>query len=232
MSMIQFVSNYNDLSTDKGFQFKFHCDKCGNGFMSTYQPSYIGMAGSFLNAASNLLGWGHSAGNSAYEIQRATGGSAHDSALKAAVEEGKQHFHQCSRCGKWVCPEVCWNDQSNQCEACAPRFEEEMASAHAQAKAEAMRQQMYEKAQKTDYASDVDMSVNAHISSPQAVKPAEQAPARLCSGCGHDIGNAKFCPECGTVAQAAKPKCPGCGHEAENSVKFCPECGTKIPFIS
>ena len=24
-NLIQFVANYDDLSTDKGFQFKFHC---------------------------------------------------------------------------------------------------------------------------------------------------------------------------------------------------------------
>ncbi|HEX2639330.1 MAG TPA: hypothetical protein VHL50_02110, partial [Pyrinomonadaceae bacterium] len=95
--MIQFVSNYEDLSTDKGYQFKFHCDKCGNGYMSRFQTSTLGVANSLLNAASNLLGWGYGAGNSAYEIQRAVGGPAHDSAIKAAVEEGKQHFHQCSR---------------------------------------------------------------------------------------------------------------------------------------
>ena len=44
MSMIQFVQNYQDLSTDKGYQFKFHCDKCGNGFMTEFQTSAIGMA--------------------------------------------------------------------------------------------------------------------------------------------------------------------------------------------
>lgn len=226
--MIQFVSNYEDLSTDKGFQFKFYCDKCGNGFMSKFQPSMIGMAGSFLNAASNLLGWGHSAGNSAYEVQRAVGGTAHDSALRTAVEEGKQHFHQCSRCGRWVCPEVCWNESANQCEECAPRFEEEMASAHAQAKAEAARQQLHEKAQNTDYVSGVDMSANAHLASSQAVKPREQAAANLCHSCGHSVGTARFCPECGTPAKAAKPTCRKCGHEPETATKFCPECGGKM----
>lgn len=229
--MIQFVNNYEDLSTDRGYQFKFHCDKCGNGYMSKYQASTIGTAGSLLRAASDFLGgWGSSAGNSAYELQRAVGGSAHDKALQAAVEEGKQHFHQCSRCGKWVCPEACWNDQANQCENCAPRFEEEMASAHAQAKAEAARQQLYEKAQQTDYVSGVDMSANAQVASPNAVKPAEQAPAKSCSNCGHDTKGAKFCPECGTPAVSPKPKCPNCATETES--KFCPECGTKIPFIS
>ena len=51
MGMIQFVNNYDDLSTDKGYQFKFHCDKCGNGYMSRYQPSLTGTGGSLLRAA-------------------------------------------------------------------------------------------------------------------------------------------------------------------------------------
>ena len=226
--MIQFVANYEDLSTDKGYQFKFNCDKCGNGFMSQFQTSTLGVANSLLNAASNLLGWGYGAGNSAYEIQRAVGGPAHDSALKAAVEEGKQHFHQCSRCGKWVCPEVCWNAAANQCEECAPDFKEEMASAHAQAKAEAMRQQMQERAQTTDYVSGVDMRANSAVASPNAAKPGQQPAANACTSCGHAVGNAKFCPECGTPAGAAKPVCKGCGFEPEAPTKFCPECGGKM----
>jgi Primosomal protein N'' (replication factor Y) - superfamily II helicase len=225
--MIQFVKNYEDLSTDKGFQFKFYCDKCGNGYMSHFQTSYLGVAGSFLNAASNLLGWGHGAGHSAYEVQRAIGGTAHDKALKAAVEEGKRHFHQCLRCGKWVCPEVCWNDQANQCEECAPRYEEELASAHAQAKAEAMRRQLYEKAHNTDYSSGIDMSAGSFVQSTQAVKPSEQQAAQPCMSCGHDTRGAKFCPECGTPVQA-KPVCLKCGFEPETVTKFCPECGAKM----
>lgn len=228
MSMIKFVKNHQDLSTDKGYQFKFFCDKCGNGYMSQYQTSTIGMAGSLLNAASNLLGWGHSAGNSAYEIQRAVGGKAHDSALQTAVEEGKQHFHQCSRCGNWVCPDVCWNESANQCEACAPNFQEETASAQAQVKAEAMRQQLYEKAQNTDYASNIDMSADSQISSPHSVKPAEQFAAVNCTSCGHSVGSAKFCPECGTPSPKMKKTCQGCGHTPENPTKFCPECGGKM----
>jgi predicted RNA-binding Zn-ribbon protein involved in translation (DUF1610 family) len=195
--MIQFVSNYEDLSTDKGFQFKFHCDRCGNGFMSRFQTSTLGVASSLLNAASNLFGWGHGAGNSAYEIQRAVGGKAHDAALETAVEEGKRHFHQCSRCGKWVCPQACWNRKANQCEECAPDFEEQMAAAHAQAKADAARQQLYEKAQQTDYVSGIDMRAGSSVAAPHAIKPAEEAAPNACASCGHAVGAAKFCPECG-----------------------------------
>jgi hypothetical protein len=227
--MIQFVNNYEDLSTDKGYQFKFHCDKCGNGYMSRFQTSTLGMASSFLNAASSLLGWGHSAGHSAYEIQRAVGGKAHDSALEIAVQEGKQHFHQCSRCGKWACPDVCWNEKANQCEECAPDFEEQIASAHAQAKADAMRQQLYEKAQNTDYVSNIDMSAEKRIAAPHAVKPREEGLAKnACTNCGHAVGTAKFCPECGNAAKTVRPSCGSCGFEPPTPTRFCPDCGGKM----
>ena len=229
MAMIQFVRNFDDLSTDKGFQFKFHCDKCGNGFMSRFQTSAIGMAGSLLSAAGNLFGWGYGAGQSAYEIQRAVGGKAHDEALDSAVIEGKQYFKQCTRCGKWVCPDVCWNGKANQCEDCSPDFHEQLASAQAQAKADAVRAQLYEKAQKTDYASGVDMSADAYY------KPPGVGGGPACSKCQADMGGAKFCPQCGTAAAVAQassvslPKfCPECGCQLGSGTKFCPECGKKF----
>src|SRR5215212_7075108 len=195
MAMIQFVSNYDDLSTDRGYQFKFHCDKCGNGYMSRFQPSATGTAGSLLRAAGSLFGgWASSAGDSAYEIQRTVGGKAHDAALAKAVEEGKQHFHQCSRCGKWVCPEVCWNAQAGQCEECAPDYQEELASAHAHAKADATRQQLNEKAQATDYVSGVDMGAGSTVKAPAPAQPQQAAAGAACSAncsaCGVEVGKA------------------------------------------
>lgn len=217
MAMIRFTANYDDLSTDKGYQFKFYCDKCQNGFMSRFQMSVAGTAGSLLRAAGDIFGGVlGSAGNSAYEIQRAIGGKAHDSALETAVEEGKEHFKQCTRCGSWVCPEVCWNHGASLCESCAPDYQEEFASSHAQAKAEAARSQLHEKAQATDYASAADMSA--------ATSASAQAPA--CRSCGTKASG-KFCPDCGS-AMSAKSRCTGCGHEPEGSPRFCPECGNKM----
>jgi NADH pyrophosphatase NudC (nudix superfamily) len=232
MAMIQFVGNYDDLSTDRGYQFKFYCDKCGNGFMSRFQPSVIGTAGSLLRAAGDFFGgWASSAGNSAYDIQRSVGGKGHDEALEKAVEEGKTHFHQCSRCGRWVCPEVCWNESAGQCEDCAPDYQEELASSHAHAKADAAREQLNERARQTDYASKIDMSVDAVVSAPQRAAGAGSAKAAGCSSCGADVGRAKFCPECGTPTKPAPLTCNGCGHKPENPTKFCPECGAKMPLI-
>jgi membrane protease subunit (stomatin/prohibitin family) len=232
MAMIQFVSNYEDLSTERGYQFKFYCDKCGNGYMSRFQASTLGTAGSLLRAAGDWFGgWASSAGNSAYEIQRSVGGRAHDEALQKAVEEGKEHFHQCSRCGRWVCPEVCWNANAGQCEGCAPDFQEELAASHAQAKSEAAREQIHNRARETDYASKLEMGAESYVKAPSRSEQRAAAAAANCSSCGADVGKAKFCPECGTPTKPARPTCVGCGHQPETSTKFCPECGAKMPLI-
>src|SRR5215467_2941379 len=102
MRVIDFTASHEDLSTDRGFQFKFYCDKCGNGQLSRFQASLIGTAGGLLRAAGDVLGgiFGE-ASNSAYDIQRAVGGKAYDDALLTAVTEAKPNFTQCVRCGHW-----------------------------------------------------------------------------------------------------------------------------------
>ena len=234
MALIPFVSNYDDLSTDRGYQFKFYCDKCGNGYMSRFQPSVTGTAGSLLRAAGDIFGgWLSSAGNSAYEVQRAVGGKAHDEALQKAVAEGKEHFHQCSRCGKWVCPEVCWNASAGQCEECAPDYQEEMASSHAHAKADATREQLNEKARATDYVSKIDMSAGSAVRAPgRAAQQQQSASAANCTSCGSEVGKARFCPECGVPTAPPRLTCTGCGHQPEGTPKFCPECGGKMSVTS
>jgi hypothetical protein len=228
MALIQFVRNYDDLSNERGFQFKFHCDKCGNGYMTQFQNSSIGMAESLLNVASNLLGgWGRAAGGAAQEVERMVGGRMHDAALSQAVEEVRPNFRQCTRCGHWVCHQVCWNAEANLCEGCAPKFTEQLAANQAQAKALAAREQLLEKARTTDYVSTVDMSAGATLAAPTAATNT-QAAKHLCGQCGADVGAAKFCPECGkVVAQAAPANCPTCGEKTSGG-KFCGNCGTKI----
>lgn len=220
MSLIKFTANHEDLSTDRGYQFKFFCDKCGNGFMSRFQASITGTAGGLLRAAGSLFGGILSqAGESAYQIQQSVGGTAHDNALEKAVEEAKAHFKQCTRCGKWVCPEVCWNAKAGLCEECAPDFEEQFAANRAQAMSDAARNQLFEKAQQTDYTSKVNMAAGA--TAPQS--------ALSCPSCGAKTSGSKFCPECGQPLKV-KLSCPGCGFEPEGSPRFCPECGAKMPL--
>jgi hypothetical protein len=223
MAVIGFVQNVADLSTDKGYQFKFHCDKCGNGFMTEFQTSALGMAESALRVAGSVFGgFFNAAGNSAYEIQRAIGGKAHDAALEHAVQEGKQYFHQCTRCAKWVCPEVCWNAEANMCDACAPKFQQELASAHAHAKADVARQQLYDKAQKANFVADVEMSPTAVARAPDPHAGA----ANKCTACGVAMGDGRFCPQCGAEKHAMG--CSGCGAVLPQGTRFCAQCGTRV----
>jgi len=209
MSLIQFVANYDDLSTDRGYQFKFYCDRCHNGHLSGFDPSITGTAGSLLRAAGNLFGGVlGQVGNSTYEIQRAVGGKAHDAALKRAVEEAKGHFKQCTRCGKWVCPNVCWNQARGLCEECAPDEQEQLAAAQAQATSE----QIFQKARESNLVDHIDMNQKA---------------TAVCKQCGAKTKGGKFCPECGSPLVAAV-KCSRCGVESEPSTLFCPECGNKL----
>ena len=209
MGLIQFVANYDDLSTDRGYQFKFYCDKCHNGHLSEFDTSITGTAGSLLRAAGNLFGGVlGQAGNSAYEIQRAVGGKAHDDALRKAVQEAKGHFKQCTRCGKWVCPEVCWNQERGLCEGCAPDEQEELSAAQAQATGE----QIHQKVREANLVEHIDM---------------KQKAAALCQHCGAKTKGGKFCPECGSPL-VASVKCSRCGKDSEPSTLFCPECGNKL----
>jgi hypothetical protein len=228
MALIQFVRNYDDLSNDRGFQFKFHCDKCGNGYMTQFQASSIGVAESLLNVASNLLsgGWNR-VGTAAHEVERMVGGRMHDAALAQAVEEVRPNFRQCTRCGHWVCHQVCWNPEANLCEACAPNFKEQLAASQAQAKVNAAREQLQEKARAVNYVGNVDMSADSTVAAPDAVTNT-QAAKTLCGQCGADVGSAKFCPECGKpVAKLVPATCPKCG-EATSGGKFCGNCGTRV----
>jgi len=212
MALIKFVANHDDLSTDRGYQFTFYCDKCRNGYLSAFQPSITGIAGGLLRAAGNLFGGvlGR-VGSSTYEIQRAIAGKAHDDALLKAVDEGKQHFKQCSKCGKWVCPDVCWNQGRGLCEGCAPDEAEAIAAAQAQA----TNEQIFQKARNTNLIGHVEMNKKATAEIP------------LCPSCGAKTTSSKFCPECGG-ALVTKIKCTRCGVESAPSTLFCPDCGNKM----
>lgn len=208
MVAIRFTGNYEDLSTDRGYQFKFYCEKCNNGYMSSFQTSKMGMLSSAARAAGNLFGgvFG-SVADGAYEVQRAVGGPAHDAALKDAVNEISPIFKQCTRCGNWVCEPICWNKKAGLCETCAPDMEEEIAAAQA----EAAREQIHEKARTVDWTKGRDLG---------------KVSGAVCPQCGHKTQGGKFCQECGATL-SSKKHCNACGHDAEGSPKFCPECGEK-----
>jgi len=203
--MIAFTRNYRDHSNEQGAQFEFFCDKCGSGRMSEFVPNKLGMAAGFLRAAGTIFG-GRVAqmGQAGSQVKDMLRGKARDEAFAKAVEAAKQFFKQCTRCGKWVCPEVCWNEARNLCEACAPDLAEEAAAAQAQAASE----QVAAKARSVDQVAAVNMA-------------AQQLAA--CPHCGARVQGGKFCASCGKPL-TSKLACAKCG--AEFSGKFCPECGT------
>jgi hypothetical protein len=206
MATIPFTDNYADLSSSRGYQFKFHCQKCGNGYMSTFKTNPLGVAGSAAQAVSSMLGgiFGRAA-QGAEQLQALVAGPQHDTALKEAVEEIRPLFKQCTRCGQWVCGPVCWNEKAGLCETCAPDLNEEIAAAQAQA----AREQVIEKARSVDFVGARDLS---------------RVSAVNCPKCGARTQGAKFCPECGTPT-TQRMTCGSCGAVAEGAPKFCPECG-------
>ena len=179
MALIQFTRNHTDHSTDKGYQFEFFCDRCGNGFMSEFQASAVGLAASALRAAGGFFGGIlGSASSNAYEIERVIQGPAHDSAFRSAVEQAKPNFRQCPKCAKWVCQATCWHQKRSLCYTCAPDVDTELVAAQAQATAEQIR----EKVRQQDLTKDLDVTSEAVASCPE---------------CGARTQGAKFCPECG-----------------------------------
>jgi hypothetical protein len=209
MAHIEFTDNYQDLSTDTGYQFKFFCQCCGNGYMSSWQANKLGVAGGLLRGAGDLLGgvFGR-ASSGAYEVQRAVGGPAHDSALKEAVAEIRPLFVQCKRCGQWVCKEICWNAERSLCKNCAPILQREIAAKQASIAVE----QVEEKLREQDLLEGVNIKAAAAV---------------LCPKCGAEAKGGKFCQECG-AALIPKTECPKCGAKLPEGSKFCGECGTKV----
>src|SRR5947207_5172902 len=155
MATQSFTRNHRDHSNDGGYQFEFFCDKCGNGHRSTYQTSGMGLASSLLKAAGSIFGGGLlQAGWGADHVKDALRGPAWDSAFKSAIEECKPQFRQCTRCGIWACPEVCWNEARGLCENCAPNLNEQAAAIQAQVAVE----QTWEKARGADQMRGLDVA--------------------------------------------------------------------------
>jgi len=209
MAHIEFTDNYEDLSTQSGYQFRFICEKCGNGYMSSWVTSKSGMATGLLRGAGSLLGgFMGSAASSADDLRDLVAGPAHDRALQQAVAEIKPLFVQCKRCGQWVCREVCWNDERGLCVECAPMVQREIGSIQAKLTID----QAEEKLREQDLTAGLNLTAKAVV---------------VCPVCGVENEGGKFCQECG-ASLAPEVECPRCGTKLKPKAKFCPECGNKM----
>jgi hypothetical protein len=164
------------------------------------------MAGGFFRAAASIFGGAFGkAADATDHLKDTLRGKARDDAFAKAVEEVRPKFKQCSRCGKWVCPEHCWNASRGLCEDCAPDLQEEASAAQAQA----AKQQIWDKALASDQTEGLD------------IKKHQQA---TCPHCQAKVNSGKFCPECGKTISTEK-FCVHCGGKCGVNAKFCPECG-------
>jgi len=209
---IEFVSNYDDRSTDRGFQFEFYCSPCSSGYRTSFKGWAVGTASSVLDAAGSLFGgvFG-SAADVGERVRSAAWQKAHDQAFATALTEIKPAFIQCPRCSSWVCRKSCWNTKRGLCKECAPDLGVEMSAAQA--------------------SRSVD-EVWAHAAMAEEDKKLGKEHWRetiraTCPNCEAPLAtNAKFCPECGTKLKGAA-QCASCGAKLTPGAKFCAECGKK-----
>jgi hypothetical protein len=205
---IEVTDNYEALSTESGYQFTFMCERCANGYMSTWRASASGVATGLLRGAGSMLGgFLGSAANGADQLRDLVQGPGHDAALREAVEEIRPLFTQCKRCGQWVCEEVCWNKERGLCVECAPMVQREVSSLQAQITIEQAGQKLREQ----------DLTEGLDLKAPAVL---------ICPSCGFENEGGKFCAECGG-SLLPKTECPKCGTRFKAGSKFCPECGLK-----
>ena len=213
--LVPFTDNFEDLSNLQGFQFEFHCERCGNGYRSPYVKNVKETAKEtgrgLLRAAGGLFGGklndlSYAADSMMYN--RETNSKAKDEALRSAVEAVRPNFKQCRGCGDWVCLPVCWNDEVGQCVNCSPFVAEEISKAQAAAQIE----QIQEKVKQKDWTADLDLGTRAKVK---------------CPSCHATVDGGKFCPECGEKLSKVV-FCTDCGAEQKDGAKFCAECGHKL----
>lgn len=207
---IEFTRNYSDLSTHRGFQWEFFCERCGNGYRSKFQTSATGVVSEAMETAGGFLGgiFG-SIANVSERVHSAAWEQAHDHAFEEAVDEVIEHFVQCPHCNGWICRKRCWNESRGMCFNCAPDVAVEAAQAQSQTIADQARQQVSERQYNVD----------------QYTKGDDRRAG--CPNCGASLKpNAKFCSECGTAIKTQK-FCAECGTQLESNAKFCPDCGAK-----
>jgi hypothetical protein len=221
MPFIPFTRNYSDNSTEAGFIFTFNCDRCNDGFKTSFITSNTykkaGLLKGLGRAASvgtSVLGRGYNVGYGAesgadmmaerFSHMSPAWQKEHEEAFKLGQNEAMGHFHKCPKCSKWV-DDACWNDEDGLCIDDAPRAATEIAAARATQR----KEQIWKKAEET-----------------QIFTGEIKATQTICPRCGKPAGAGKFCTNCGF--NLAMVICPKCGAQNAIGTSFCGECGTKL----
>ena len=210
---IKFARNYTDLSTDRGYQFEFYCDRCGTGYRTRFKTSATGAVSQAMDAVSSFTGgFFQKVSDLTDRAHSAAWERGHDKAFVEAVKEIENDFVQCPRCQSWVCKDKCWNNSKGLCKDCAPDLGVEMSAAQASRSVE-------------------EVWSNAHMADEDKKLAKENWKDTIrasCPKCGCSLEkNSKFCPECGEKLTSTK-YCPKCGQKLNDNAKFCINCGTKI----
>ena len=148
-------------------------------------------------------------GNSAYEIERAVQGPAHDKAFRECIEEAKPNFRPMSRSVRTgPVGHLLERKVANVVLRIALRTSHtELASAQVQATVD----QMQQKVQQQDLTKDLNLTAEGSV---------------LCPGCGARTQGAKFCPECGKPLHV-KAGCSRCGTAVEAGANSVPSAATR-----
>lgn len=209
---LEFVRNYDDLSTERGFQFEFFCDRCGTTFRTEFQASAAGAVTELFGTASTIFS--NIFGIARDEPERVCSSAwwqARDNAFRAAVTEVKPEFIQCTHCLRWVCRRNCWNIQKELCKECAPYPDIEITA---------------------DLANHSLQEVWTHLAKAEGNKQdlaeGHMTTFTACPNCEASLPtNVKFCPECG-IKIHTHLHCVECGASINLNARFCPDCGQKI----
>lgn len=223
----------------------FYCDKCDREFRSTPDlkatvTKSVGrsaMGGLLRNIP--LVGSAvanHVEGDDPRSIYSLT-----PAQLEAAWKQCQQYFHECPTCRLVVCPSD-WDARTSFCTEDSPR-KEEIAEAQAEQAAGVLKgiAGVFGLGEVVRGAAEAVKQAGSAMArcpkdgtlAPAGTKfctecggPMVQPTAAKCGKCGAEVGESKFCPECGTKVEQAPAKCRNCGAELKGA-KFCPECGTK-----
>ena len=224
--MKAFTRNYQDNSSDAGFQFTFLCDVCNDGYKSAFIESKtykknkgsklfgqgVGLVGNFFSGkagtAFNTAERGGDIISGRFEGQSPEWRREYEAAFIQAQEAAKPHFKRCPSCFKYVCAS-CWNADEGLCISCAPRQNVLVATA----KSEAMKRNIGEAA-----------------ASATVWKGTIESKITICPSCGQPSGVGKFCNTCGASLDLAA--CPRCGAKNAPSVRYCNNCGDNLQITT